>query len=306
MSWVAQLVFISATCLLSGQADLQCVTSAIYPPAQAPVETEPQRTGGSIDVILTADAVLVWDIESGKVLYEKNADKERPVASLSKLLSMLTVRSVLSPNTIVEIPTDAARAQRLGAHIKLPVGEQASVSDLLAASAIASANDAMVTLAVAAGESEEQFVELANAYGQQELGLTNTKIANATGLSGGEQYSTAWDIQTLLVHAYEDSIIGPLLDQPAGVLTTIEGNRRTYETTNDLLGTYLPIVAAKTGYTVEAGQNLAIITRGAQGQLLGVVVLGSDQRFQDTKILVEWIWRNYTWPNQLREEQITR
>ncbi|MEX0650061.1 MAG: serine hydrolase [Candidatus Andersenbacteria bacterium] len=297
MSWIAQLVFIGATCLLSGQADLQCVTQSLNNDPALAQQTAPERTGEAIDVILTADAVIVWDVASDRILYEKNPDKQRPVASLSKLLSMLAARAQLAPNTAVEIPTEAARAQRLGAHIRLPVGEHATVSDLLAASAIASANDAMVTLAVASSGSEEAFARYASQYAKDHLGVYNTRLANATGLSGGDQFSTARDIKTLLIAAHQDSLIGPSLSKPSEVLTTVEGTRRAYETTNDLLGTYLPIVVGKTGYTIEAGENLAVITRGESGQQIGAVVLGSSQRFQDMKILVEWIWRNYTWPS---------
>lgn len=305
MNWIAQLVVIGTTCLLSPEPAIQCMQQATQD-QPAPVIIEPKRTGESIDVIVTAQADVVWDVASGKVLHNKDGSTRRPVASLSKLLSMLAVRSKLAPGTIVEIPADARVAQRFGAHIRLPVGEHASVQDLLSASAIASANDAMVTLAVATSGSEEAFVEYANTYAREELGLTNTQLANATGLTGGQQFSTADDVRVLLTEAFNDPILGPLLAREGGVLTTTEGTRREYETTNDLLGTYVPIVAAKTGYTIEAGQNLAVITTGANGQRIGAVVLGSDQRFQDMKILVEWIWRNFTWGQNLAVDEEAR
>lgn len=307
MNWIAQLVMIGTACLLSSEPTAQCIQDATQQNQRADTAVvRPQFTGSSIDVILTAQADIVWDVSSGEILHSHNETEQRPVASLSKLLSMLAVRSQLNPAAVVEIPFDAARAQRLGAHIKLPVGEHATVQDLLAASAIASANDAMVTLAIATSGSEEAFVEYANNFAREELGLENTQLANATGLSGGEQFSTAQDVQVLLTYAFDDPVIGPLLAREAGVLTTTEGTRREYDTTNDLLGTYVPIVAAKTGYTVEAGQNLAMITSKDTGQRIGAVVLGSDQRFQDMKILVEWIWRNYTWNTQLSVDTQTR
>jgi D-alanyl-D-alanine carboxypeptidase len=80
-------------------------------------------------------------------------------------------------------------------------------------------------------------------------------------------------------------------------LVTQEGAIRRYTTTNRLLKTYVPVIAAKTGYTREAKENLALLTEGSNGQRVGAVVLGSDARFQDSKVLVEWIWRNYSWPS---------
>ena len=294
---IAYLFTIAVGCLVF-QGDLPaCVTEHATPPDSAIREqTEPERTGRSVDVILSAEAAYVWDMSTGTVLYEANADTTRPVASLSKLLSVLTVKNSIPPGSTVEITEDVLRPQRLGANIKLPVGEHATAAQLYAASLIASANDAMVALAVATSGSEEQFVQTANAHAPS-IDIHNTKLANATGLSepGQQQFSTAKDVARMLQLVYEDASLAPYLSQQDGVFTTFEGSRREYDTTNKLLGTYMPILAAKTGYTIEAGENLAIITRGENGKEIGVVILGSENRFQDTKILVEWIWRNYTW-----------
>ncbi|MGH9858270.1 MAG: D-alanyl-D-alanine carboxypeptidase family protein, partial [Acidobacteriota bacterium] len=189
--------------------------------------------------------------------------------------------------------------QRRGAHIRLPVGEHASVAELLAASMIASANDAMVTLTIAASGSEEAFVAAANQKAQS-LGASHTHLANATGLSGGTQYSTAENVAVLLQKAYNDPLLHPFLSQSSGVLTTLEGTTRQYKTTNDLLASYVPIEAGKTGFTYEAGENLAIITQSESGHLIGAVVLGSEHRFQDMKALMDWIERNYTFTRQVR------
>ena len=164
----------------------------------------------------------------------------------------------------------------------------------MAAAAISSANDAVVSLAVAIAGSEGQFVQELNTYATI-IGANHTKAANATGLSGGEQYSTAHDVRLLLTQASLTPQLGTYLRQSTGALRTQEGTKRSYKSTNELLDSYVPIVAAKTGYTVEAGENVAIITTGPAGQKIGAVILGSTQRFQDMKILVEWIWRNYSW-----------
>lgn len=254
----------------------------------------PQYSGQALDVVLTAQAAYAWDTASGDPLYEKNALARRPVASLSKLLTVLLAARTLDDDAVVTVPEDALRAQRQGAHVGLPIGDHVTVADLLAASVVASANDAAVTLAVATAGSEEAFVHQANAAAPG-LGLFNTRLANATGLDGGDQYSTAHDIQRLMTLALRDERVGPLLAQKQGVAASQEGWRRSFQTTNKLLGSYLPIVAAKTGYTAQAGENLVVITRGPQGQEIGAVILGSTNRFQDMKTLVEWIWRNYTW-----------
>lgn len=266
---------------------------------QAPVvQTQPalpKKTGAAIDVELTARAALVLDMKTGTVLYERNADQEMPIASLNKLLSTAAVRSLLPLNTVVTIPPDVKKAQSEGVGIKLIPGEHATVQDLLAASLIPSANDAMVSLAVAAKGSESAFVQYANQFAASH-GFFHTLLANSTGLEEGVQHSTARDVSGLILRAYNDSALRPFLSQQKGELVSQEGYVHQYVSTDKLLGTYLPVLAAKTGYTLAAKQNLAIITPGPKGQTLVAVILGSDDRFQDMKTVVEWTYRNYTWP----------
>lgn len=296
-----QVATILVTCLISTSNANQCLQQQVIFPHQSRVagaqeETNiPTKTGDSLDVIISAKSALVWDEKTGTILYEKNAHEKRPVASLSKILSALVIRQNLNLTSMVEIPPEVTVAQRKGVDIKLPVGDKASVYDLLSAGLIASANDAMVTLAVQTSGSEKTFSDMANKFAAKN-GAYSTSVSNATGLDGGEQYSTAYDIKELFSLAYRDRVLRNILVSEKGDLTTANGIKRKYTSTNELLGTYLPVLAAKTGYTVEAGENLALMTYGDKGQKIGAIVLGSEARFQDMKVLVEWTWRNYTWP----------
>ncbi len=295
---ISTITAILIGCALFQQPVVSCVPYGLTPEKveAAPAQKIPTKTGKAIDVALTAEAALVWDINTNTILYDRNANTKRPVASLNKLLSSLAVRELLpSSATIATIPPDVKKVQAKGANIKLPVGQHASVGELLGASLIPSANDAMVTLAVEAKGSEAAFVTYANDFAGRH-GLFNTKLANATGLQGGEQYSTAHDVMHMLTLAYADPVLKPYLSSQRGQLTTQEGTKREFISTDELLGTYLPILAGKTGYTLQAKENLAIITTGPRGQKLGAVILGSDNRFHDMKTVVEYVLRNYTWP----------
>jgi len=254
----------------------------------------PVFTGDALDVVLSAESVLVWDVASGSILYEKAAAEQRPIASVGKLLTALVVRDQLPLSTIVEIPAEVRVAQRQGVDVDLPPGDHATTSDLLLAGLVASANDAMVALAVAVAGDEDEFAQQVNEFASTR-GIAHTRVANATGLSGGLQYSTAHDVRSMLELAYRDPVLQDYLSRQGGTLVTQEGAIRRYTTTNSLLKTYVPVIAAKTGYTVEAKENLALLTKGSSGQQIGAVVLGSDARFQDAKVVVEWIWRNYSW-----------
>jgi D-alanyl-D-alanine carboxypeptidase (penicillin-binding protein 5/6) len=288
-----------AGCLVVSQEEVPCLQEV-----QARSQVESARTPqlvfdeASTEVLVTAEAALVWDRATGQLLYEREAETKRPVASLSKLLTLVVARQLVMPEEVVLITAEAVAMQSKGANIKLPLGEQVTARQLFEAALVPSANDAAVALAVAASGSEEAFVEIANAQAKV-LGLSATQLSNATGLSGGEQFSTAQDIRRLLEVAYADNLLRPSLRAVKGVLITQQGNRRPYVSTNKLLGTYLPILAAKTGYTVESGQNLAVFTVGPAEREIGVVVLGSEDRFQDSKVLVEWVKRHYTWEENL-------
>ncbi|MEK7557007.1 MAG: hypothetical protein AAB538_03455 [Patescibacteria group bacterium] len=202
---LASLTAIAVSCLVFSPAWEECTRAAVVESQVAGVQSQRslRLTGEALDVVLTAQAALVWDMETGDVLYEKNADLRRPVASITKLASLIVLRDRLPLEATVAIPPEAARAQRQGAHIKLPIGQHARVRDLIAASLIPSANDAMVSLAVAASGSETLFVEEAN-RALPNLGLVNTKLSNSTGLSGGDQYSTARDVRLMLTRLMAD------------------------------------------------------------------------------------------------------
>lgn len=296
-----QVAAILVSCLLTSTGTGECLRDNVTYSEAGEVagiidnRDMPMKTGESMDVILSAEAALVWDENTGMILYEKNVNEKRPVASLSKLLTALVIRENMRLDTSVMIPGEVKTAQRRGANIRLPVGDQASVYDLLSAGLIASANDAMVSLAVAMSGTEDEFTKVANKFASKN-GAFSTKISNSTGLGGGEQYSTALDIKELFSLAYRDKVIRDLLVTEQGVLTTKTGIKRRYKSTNQLFGTYFPVLAAKTGYTAEAGENLVVMTYGDEGQRVGAVVLGSEARFQDMKTLVEWVWRSYIWP----------
>ncbi len=288
------LAALALGCLLIQNPLPQCLDEYQKTTPAVVAPDRPVLSGPALDVVLSAQAALVWDVATEKILYAHKADQERPIASLNKLLSLLAVRQLLPSEKIVAIPPEVRMAQRQGADVALPIGQHIDVGQLLAASAIPSANDAMLTLAIAAKGSEEAFVSYANDYAQK-IGLTHTKAANATGLNGGQQYSSASDVRRVLTLARQDPVLAPLLAQSKGTIRTTEGFVKEYKTTDQLLGGYLPIIVAKTGYTVQAGENLAIITTTVKGHEIGAVVLGSANRFHDMKVLVEWIERNYSW-----------
>lgn len=287
---IIEPIIVALSCWLS-------LTAPCAEPTVAGAHTAtPTKTGESLDVVLTARAALAWDLETGKELYAKNADTQLPIASMTKLFTSLLTVDKLPAGTKVEVTAAAVSQQARGADVKLPQGHTVDADQLFAAALIPSANDATVALVDAAFGDEENFVTQA-APALQQLGFSQTKLANATGLQvpGVTQHSTAHEVQRALLQVYRHPRLAKYLAQARGTIVTDQGKAYNYFSTNDLLGTYLPIFAAKTGYTVEAKENVTLITETDAGQQIGLVLIGSDQRFQDAKILAEWVNRNYTW-----------
>ncbi len=298
---IAKALLIALTCMLTNANGSWCedpeqITTANVAGVQI---SAPTKTGPAMDLVTTAESVLAWDIESGQILYEKNSHQQRPIASVTKLLSALTVRECLDLSQVVVIPTEVRKAQQAGVDVKLVPGEHVLVSELLKAGLVPSANDAMIALAQACAGSENDFVNKMNIYALTH-GMAETKATNATGLSGGDQYATATDVRKMLELAYADDVLRADLAASVGEITSVEGSKLKYKTTNELLGTYIPILAGKTGFTLEAKENLAVISQTNDRHTVGIVVLGSDQRFVDTKLVMEWIERNYSWPDTTR------
>jgi D-alanyl-D-alanine carboxypeptidase (penicillin-binding protein 5/6) len=249
--------------------------------------------GASLHALSAAvDSVLLLDMEEGRVLYAKNSEEEHAPASLVKLMTLYValedVRAgVIQLSELVPVSVHAATVDRY--RMGLRAGEPVTLQTLLEGVAIASANDAAAAVAEALAGSEEAFVARMNAKGQ-ELGLAHTRFANPHGLPGGEQYTTAADQARLtqrLLAEYPES--AQFLQRRRFV-----HRGRVFERRFPLFQDPGGILALKTGYTAEAGYNLAVVARKGGKQLM-VVVLGAETRgssFFEAARLLNFGFRN--------------
>lgn len=236
---------------------------------------------------LSAEAVLLLDGE-GRTLYAKNADLERAPASLVKLMTLYLAFEAIEAGRadledVVTVSRHAAGTPRY--RMGLRAGEQVPLRLLLEGVAIASANDAATAVAEHLAGDEETFVERMNAKGR-ELGLTGTRFANPHGLPDPAQRSNARDMAVLTARLVQDHpAVRPLL---GGQTFVYRG--RVYARRIPLFQDPLGVQALKTGFTTEAGYNLAAAAwRG--GQQFVMVVLGCRSRamsFLDAKRLLRY------------------
>jgi D-alanyl-D-alanine carboxypeptidase (penicillin-binding protein 5/6) len=216
--------------------------------------------------------VALIDLESGQVLFQRRARKERPVASTTKIMTALLVLEATQPEDTVVASANAASQE--GSVLGLRQGEEISVRRLLLALMLQSANDAAVALAEHVAGSVDTFVRRMNARARQ-LGARDTRFASPNGLDD-RGYSTAVDLATITVEAYGDPTFAKAVSRLAARIPAPQGEPRHIQNRNALLWLYRGAIGVKTGYTSAAGFCL-VGAAARRGLRLATVVLGSPQ-----------------------------
>jgi len=235
---------------------------------------------------LTAEAWIIAEVDTRTVIAEYNADEERAMASVTKLMTALVVRQNSELTDRVRISEAAAAIGE--AEIGLIAGEVWSVRDLLAAVLVRSGNDAAYALAEHVGGSIEGFADLMNGVAA-DLGLEHSQFLNPHGLDEDGHYTSARDLAVIAAAALDDGVIAQLTRtrlirfKPAPT-----GEDRIAGNTNRLLGRYPGVIGMKTGFTGEAGRVLVAVLEAEGRRFIGVV-MGSENHFQDTAALFDYV-----------------
>lgn len=270
-------------------------------------ELKPYAPGISI---VTAHASIILDADSGKVLYENSADERRQIASLTKLFTAtLVIEKVKNLDEWVTIDEEAVYAEgtRVGCPrsgfcngVRLKIGEQVSVRDLLKAALMNSANDAAIALGKHIGGTQEGFAKIMNAR-VKELGLHNTHFCTPSGLEpdGREQecYSSARDVALITAHALQYDILWDMMRLEKTFITSRDG-QQSHEifNTDELLGQFPYLLGTKTGFTPLAGYSLlAVATDQSQNHRVIAVLLDDPYRWQSIRSMFDWSFHAVDW-----------
>jgi D-alanyl-D-alanine carboxypeptidase (penicillin-binding protein 5/6) len=233
---------------------------------------------------VNARAFFVVDATTGDVLAQRSANTRLPVASITKLMTVLVTLEHARLGDVVTVVRQAAAVGE--STIGLRPGERITVRDLLAAALIQSANDAADALADSVGHGNDAaFVALMNAQARR-LGLTGTHFVRADGLDAPGHVSTARDVTRLAQELMKRPVVRSLVRQQSAVIA----GGRTLHTWNDLLGVFRGLVGVKTGHTGAAGWcEVARVKR--DGLDVYATILGSptrSQRNSDLAALLRW------------------
>lgn len=270
-----------------------CSTTTTPPsrPATAAPPSIAEAPSGATDVwpanapqILAESAILI-DARSGKVLFQKNADARRPVASTQKLLTGLIVARAGNLDEIVTIAAPETRAEPTKLHLK--VGERYPRRQLLEAVIVKSMNDACAALARDHSGSESAFAEKMNATAAA-IGANSSHFANSNGLPA-DQYSTARDMARVAFYAYRNPVLRELMLHRECRFRHNNGRVSVLEATNFLLGRSPAFNGMKTGYTNAAGRCL-VSSGSLNGREVILVQLGSKTKhiFNDAARAMAW------------------
>ncbi|NLX76714.1 MAG: D-alanyl-D-alanine carboxypeptidase [Clostridiaceae bacterium] len=259
------------------------------------VEKENVPIVENIPFEIKAKSALLMCANTGEIIFEMNSDERRPIASITKIMTMLLVMEAIAQNKIslddVVVASEHAAGMG-GSQVYLAVGEEFTVHDLLKAVAIHSANDASVALAEHVAGSEGVFVTMMNEKAR-ELGMTNTNFLDCSGLTDEGHYSTARDIAIMareLITKY------PLIIEYTTIKhDTFRNGTFDLDNTNHLIGKYRGMTGLKTGVTNAAGYCLTA-TASRDGLDLISVILGAESmslRFSETTKMLDYGFSNY-------------
>lgn len=234
---------------------------------------------------------LIYDRTSGRILYEKNGNKQTPMASTTKIMTAIVVVENSNLKDIVTIGTKAAGTG--GSRLGLKKNDKITVKDLLYGLMLRSGNDTAIALAIHVGGSVEGFAELMNKKAE-ELGLCNSHFLVPHGLDVQEHYTTAYELAKIADYALNIKEIKEIVGAKI-YNVSINGKTRTITNTNELLGSLNGVYGVKTGFTNGAGRCL--VTSCKRGDLdIITVILGADTkriRTLDSISLIEYAYKNY-------------
>jgi D-alanyl-D-alanine carboxypeptidase (penicillin-binding protein 5/6) len=282
---------VGSSALSASNPAASAASAATSTTTAAPFPAWPIRTTTDQPPRIPAASAFAVDTASGTVLYAQNAGARRPLASITKLVTIMVILSRHNPTEPVKIPTlptYSSDDELLG----LIPGETYTVRDLVQAALINSANDAADALARWDAGTTAKFAAEMNTK-VADWGITGTHFSNPTGLQDTGNYTSAQSLAKIAQLALVSPLIRQTVSESSGVITSTSGRALNLSTTNDLLASG-QFYGIKTGYTLAAGECFVGLTRIQDHDVI-TVVLGAGDRFGATEQLRTWIDQNYQW-----------
>ncbi len=240
---------------------------------------------------VSAECAILIDADSGRTVWEKNADMRHAMASTTKIMTALVALRSCALDAVIEVSPHAVGIE--GSSVYLYAGEPLTMEDLLYAMLLESANDAAAAIAIAVSGSIDAFAEAMNACAA-EMGLENTHFTNPHGLWDEAHYTTARELAVITMHALRSPAFRTIvstrkktipLKQTEGVRLLVNHNK--------MLRLYDGTVGVKTGYTKKSGRCL-VSAAERNGVTLIAVTLGAPDDWNDHTAMLNYGFANLT------------
>jgi len=251
----------------------------------ASVSVAPPLPEIEINSPISASGAVIMDMESGQIVFEKQAETVRPMASITKLMTALIVAEDNGLDEVVVVPKEIDKV--VGNKAYLPEGKRFTVGDMLSALLISSANDAATVLAVHHSGSVPAFVEAMNERARQ-LGLVSTSYADPIGLDHAEQYSTPKEIASLTKYVMQNPEIASRMGKRWARIYSTDGTEEiilnhTHAMMHDSIS---PVTAGKTG-TTDAARQCLVSVFPHEGREYIAVLMYSGERYKDMQTILD-------------------
>ncbi len=260
-------------------------------------QNKEQTTEDQLNLAENSQSAILLERDTGKILYEKDAHKQLPPASMTKIMTMILIMEALDEGKIKldeKVRVSDYAASMGGSQIFLEAGEEMKVQDLLMGVAVASGNDASVALAERIAGSEQAFVKMMNDKARQ-LGLENTRFQNPTGLPAEGHFSTAYDMGVMAKELLKHEEITEYTSIYDGYLREGTEDEFWLVNTNKLVKFYPGVDGLKTGYTSEAKYCLTATAKKNDMRVVAVV-LGADttkNRNSDVTQMLDYAFNHF-------------
>jgi len=259
------------------------------------VQQIPTKYTDAIEPVVEAKSALLMDLDTGIVMYEKDPHQQLPMASLTKIMTAVLILDSHKLDEVVTVEDNFNSMGELGVRMWLQKYEKITVENLLIGLLVPSAGDAAMALAKYHSGSVEDFIQAMNEKARM-LNLKNTHFVNPIGLDDENHYSSAYDLAILTKYALRNKDFRRIVRIQSATVTSVNGQiSHQLEGTNYLLNSYLDIRGVKTGTTDAAGESLINLARNTNGKEVIIVLLNSPDRFQESKSVIDWAFRNFLW-----------
>jgi len=237
---------------------------------------------------ISAHSAVVIDGNGGEILFEKNADEKRGMASTTKIMTAIVALEKGNPDDIVKVSSKAAGVE--GSSMYLKAGEKISLYNLVHGLMLVSGNDAATAIAEHIAGDEEKFARLMNEKAS-EIGASGTHFTNPHGLSDDMHYTTAKDLAMITAYALKNKKFSDIVKKKSETIERENGEKNVLVNHNKLLKLYEECIGVKTGFTKATGRCL-VSAFERDGMRIICVTLNAGDDWNDHKKMSDFVFLN--------------